>query len=237
MRLSIKSFRKGTTFYKGFREKYNTLKNERFFYIARTVNIARTYMRTWEEGDAHVCEYTSTKQLRLLNMNDETIDGLLTSVYSDVNSRPHKIIKFAFGKASKNEKLKLFQNIVSPALFNNRKNSVSNKTRLSIHEMDKKVGQVLCPFLKANNLDGYYFHGTDEFHTEIMICDASGTFYTQCRRYPELFKPNRRVPVNKNLLFNKNKKVSKIPIRTASSSIYKTIANVRSRIGRSLGRL
>ena len=184
MRLKIKNFRKGTSFYKGFNGKYNNtiLKDEKYFFLTANQNAVNAYMRLNTVGPnvtPFYCSYVLQRSIKLLVLDDETIRDLYEEVAKTQTNK--SLIKFAFGKGTKNEKLEILKNL-SPSHFEHYKGLVTNKSRISLHEIDKRFCKFLCLFLKVNNLDGYYFEGKDEFHQEIMLCDASkGLLFSKCK--------------------------------------------------------
>lgn len=203
--LDTKLFENGHTFYQGFSGAYNNavLKNEKYFYVANKQSTANHYMYRNimnTKRPPYVCTYKLTRPLRVLNMTQKTIYFLLNNIL-DKNSTGYKAIKFAFGKASKNNKVNLLRNIVKANVFNHYKSGVINNNRISFRESNGEACKYLCVFLKKNGIDGYYYPGSPTFHEEIMICDASNKLlHVSCKT----FINKSPIVVNKHVTFVKN---------------------------------
>lgn len=204
MMLDIKIFEKGHTFYQGFSGAYNNavLKNEKYFYVANKQNTANHYMYRNimnTKRPPYVCTYELTRPLRVLNMTQKTISLLLDTL--DKNSSGYKAIKFAFGRASKNNKVNLLRNIVKANVFNHYKNGVINNNRISFRESNWEACKSLCSILYKNGIDGYYYPGSPTFHEEVMICDASNKLlHVSCKT----FINKSPVPTDRHVTFVKN---------------------------------
>jgi len=205
MVLDTKRFQTGHTFYQGFSGKYDDkiLKSHQYFYVTDKKSTANHYMYKNNmnvKRPPYVCTYKLTRSLKLLNMNSKTVKFLLDNMI-DKDGKGYKAIKFAFGKASKVNKVSLLRNIVKPDIFNHYKSGVTSYNRISFRESNWEACDYLCKFLSVHGIDGYYYPGSSTFHEEIMICDASNKLlHVSCKT----FVNKSQVVVNKHVTFVKN---------------------------------
>lgn len=179
--LDVRVIPRGQWVYKGFSGRYtnNVLGNEKYFYVAPTINTAQKYMRGRKEG--YVRSYQFTRDVRLLHMTVETVNYLLRHVFTGENM---KYLNFAFGQLSEQNKKQMYRKFNFNNLELNHNNNNSNAKmfkgvefvgrRTSVHQVNKKVSERLCSFLKSKHLDGYYYTANGSFRDEIMLCNASG---------------------------------------------------------------
>ena len=179
--LNIKVIPAGQRVFKGFAGSYknNVLGNEKYFYLAPHLNTAKTYTRQSSQG--FVRPYQFTREVRLLHMTPRTVDYLIQQVFRVEN---RQYLLFAFGRLPEQFKKNMYKkfNYNNLELNHGRRNSNAKifkgvqfvGRRTSVHQVNKKVSERLCSFLKSRKLDGYYYTANGSFHDEIMLCDASG---------------------------------------------------------------
>lgn len=179
--LNVRVIPGGQWVYKGFSGQHgnNVLGNEKYFYVAPTINTAKGYTRGRKKG--FVRSYQFRRDVRLLHMTVRTVNYLLRHVFRGENRR---YLMFAFGQLPAHFKKLMYRefNYNNLELNHNRYNSNNNMfkgvqfvgRRTSVHQVNKKVSERLCSFLKSKHLDGYYYTADGSFHDEIMLCDASG---------------------------------------------------------------
>jgi hypothetical protein len=214
--------KKGHVLYKGFDGNVNNkvLANEKHFYLAPNHNTASGYA-----NNGFVRAYELTRDTRLLHMTPRVVRYLvrfflLKEVNGNRNRRLHannpigNMLRFAFKKINQQCKENIYD--CFPAkLRGNSKTFLNNYTgrRASMHNVNKKVSEYICNFLKIHRLDGYYYNesrnGNGAFHTEIMLCDASkrllkikntSTHAVFLRNYSR--NPNTKIQKMKTLIKN-----------------------------------
>ena len=239
-----KLFEKGHTFYQGFSGAYNNtvLKNEKYFYVANKPSTANHYMYRNimnPKRPPYVCTYKLTRPLRVLNMTQKTINLLLDTL--DTSSTGYKAIKFAFGKASKNNKVNLLRNIVKANVFNHYKSGVINNNRISFRESNWEACKSLCSILHKNGIDGYYYPGSPTFHEEVMICDASNKLlHVSCKTFinKSPIVVNKHVTFVKNVLEDPNVTLAQLTHLEESvpvgRAVYPVIAKLRTKLLKNL---
>ena len=207
--LDVRVIPKDQVVYKGFsgRHTNNVLGNEKYFYVAPTINTAEKYMRGRKQG--FVRSYKFTRAVRLLHMTFRTVNYLLQHVFRGENRR---YLLFAFGQLPEQIKKKMFMRFNRNNINHNYNNNNNNATifkgvefvgrRTSVHGVNKKVSERLCSFLKSKHLDGYYYKANGSFRDEIMLCDASG-------RLLKMITPKSHATFVKNY-----SRVSKISFKT-----------------------
>jgi hypothetical protein len=178
--LDVRVIPKGHRVFKGFSGRYtnNVLGNEKHFYVAPTMNTAKEYMRGSKKG--FVRTYQFTREVRLLHMTHRTVNYLLRHVFRGENRR---YLLFTFGQLPAQIKKQMYRKFNYNNLELNHNNNNSNNNifkgvefvgrRTSVHQVNKKVSERLCSFLKSKHLDGYYYTANGSFRDEIMLCDAS----------------------------------------------------------------
>lgn len=240
MVLDTKTFEKDHVFYQGFSGKYDNrvLKSHQYFYVANKKSTANHYMYKNimnTRRPPYVCTYKLTRPLKLLKMNSKTITFLLNNIL-DKDGKGYKAIKFAFGKASKNNKVALLRNIVKSNVFNHYKNSVIANNRISFRESNWEACSYLCKFLSQNGIDGYYYPGSPTFHEEIMICDASNKLlHVSCKTFinkSPVLLVNKHVTFVKNVLNNPTLEnltylESNVPV---GRNVYRTIDTLKKKL-------
>jgi hypothetical protein len=220
--LDIRVIPRGQWVHKGFSgyHKNNVLGNEKHFYVAPTVNIAKRYARG--RTTAFLRSYQFTREVRLLHMTPRTVNYLIRRVFRYEN---RKYLLFTFGQLPEQMKKTMYKKFNYNNLNLNHNNYNTNARifkgvqfvgrRTSVHQVNKKVSERLCSFLKRQNLDGYYYTANGSFHDEIMLCDASG-------RLLKMNNPQEPVTFVKNFA---ERRVPKITMKTLKNLLQRTGVN------------
>ena len=153
----------------------------------------------------HVCMYSLTRPLKLINLTQNNIKIILSTLTKE--SDDYKLIQFAFLNGTRQRKNSLLKQLVHTKSYEHYKTMIPKKSyRLSFHETNKRACKILCS--KLRNFDGYYYKADEFFHEEIMICNAGDKLLKEeCTKYYKSKKPvtnTRYVRFAKNILNNPN---------------------------------
>lgn len=163
---------KGTKVYKGQKVGCHMVPGStRQFYVTTSWRIAQTY--------GHPCSFYTRRQVRLFRMTPQNLIRLYQ--YKGLSRTTRILIRLLFGVGTR----RAFQARALKKVFGDTvpgSGNMRSGQRLSVHELDKVLAMRLTrEFFGPELYDGYYapkmktlFH-KGQFHSEIMLCDASKT--------------------------------------------------------------